>query len=117
MRGEKQLYVWSAVPPSDSFVALGMVATTTPQPPPLDALHCVPAEWCVPAQDMPTLIWESTMGSKPGAIWRVGSLGLLWVTQGSATPPERVPSLRTPHMVLSQVTQPATLSLKIQTKR
>ena len=25
------------------FVALGMMATTTDEPPPLDAVHCVPA--------------------------------------------------------------------------
>ena len=115
MRGEKQLYIWSAVPPSDKFVALGMIATTSPQPPPLDAMHCVPMEWCAPPHpwDQPVLVWESTMGSKPGAIWRVGSLGLLWVTQTASTPPDGILSLRNPGMILSQVTLPATLLEKM----
>ena len=38
-KGEKALYVWSAVSPSPRFVALGMVATCTPEPPGLDYMQ------------------------------------------------------------------------------
>ena len=36
------VYAWEPVPPNDQFVAMGMVFTTTDEPPPLDAIHCVP---------------------------------------------------------------------------
>lgn len=33
-------YVWKAVPPTADFVALGMLATNTPDEPPLDGMRC-----------------------------------------------------------------------------
>jgi len=38
---DQALFIWRPVPPSDDFVALGMLATKTEDPPPLDALRCV----------------------------------------------------------------------------
>ena len=37
--GAQPLFVWRPQPPSAAFVALGHLATSTPQPPPLDAVH------------------------------------------------------------------------------
>ena len=37
--------MWRPVPPSAQFVALGMVATLTDEPPSIDALACVPRKW------------------------------------------------------------------------
>ena len=37
--GAQPLFVWRPQPPSAAFVALGHVATSTPQPPPLEAVH------------------------------------------------------------------------------
>ena len=51
-------YAWAAVPPP-GFSALGMVLTASPDPPPLDAIRCVPESWtCEPAAP-PKLVWEN----------------------------------------------------------
>ncbi|CAJ1428496.1 unnamed protein product, partial [Effrenium voratum] len=47
LRG-RPLYLWRPVPPNEAFVCLGMVATTSPETPPLDALRCVPKSFCRP---------------------------------------------------------------------
>ena len=46
MQHKPPLYVWRAIPPSSYFVALGMIATTSEEPPPLSAISCVPRAWC-----------------------------------------------------------------------
>ena len=45
--GANPLTIWAAVPPTNDFVALGMVATATgpSQRPPLDIIRCVPIAW------------------------------------------------------------------------
>jgi Vacuolar protein sorting-associated protein 62 len=48
--GDKPLYVWRPVPPSSAFVVLGMIATTTEEQPPLDAVRCLPRRWTKPAE-------------------------------------------------------------------
>ena len=40
------IFIWEPVPPSDDFVALGVIATTKEEPPPLLASRCVPRRWC-----------------------------------------------------------------------
>jgi len=54
------LYIWRAVPPSAKFVALGMVATTTDDPPPLDSVRCIPKAWCVESAAVAQLVWEDS---------------------------------------------------------
>ena len=39
--GAQPLFVWRPLPPSAAFVALGYVATSTAQPPPLEAVRCL----------------------------------------------------------------------------
>jgi hypothetical protein len=38
---DQSVYIWKPVPPSADFVTLGMVATTSEEPPPLEDIHCV----------------------------------------------------------------------------
>ena len=69
-KGSLPLFVWRAVPPSAKFVALGMVATTTDDPPSRDSIRCVPKAWCVESEVLPQLIWEdSGTGGRPGSLW------------------------------------------------
>lgn len=39
--GAQPLFVWRPLPPSAAFVALGNIATSTAQPPPLEAVRCL----------------------------------------------------------------------------
>ena len=46
--GNKHIYIWKAVPPSEEFVALGMVATISDLPPTPSIVRCGPATWTRP---------------------------------------------------------------------
>lgn len=84
----KHLFAWAAVPPSEDFVALGMVGTKDEDPPQLDTLRCVPKRWCKRSTTKPVKIWDdSGTGGRRGALWQVGSFGLLYVTNGHNPPP------------------------------
>ena len=66
------LYIWKPIPHSARFVALGMVATTTGDPPPLEAVHCVPRKWVIPTTFTPTEIWnDAGSGGRAGSLWVV----------------------------------------------
>jgi hypothetical protein len=82
-------YAWAAVPPSPEFVALGMVGTTDDEPPPTHGFHCVPRKWCKPITAPPKLIWDDAgTGGRQGAMWQVGSFGLLQISHGHSPPPQ-----------------------------
>ena len=85
--GSQPLFVWEPIPPNDSFVALGMVATSTEEAPPIRSVHCVPSDWVEPAPELTKLLWQDAGSSgKPGSLWAIGSLSLLAATQGNASP-------------------------------
>lgn len=87
--GKTPLYVWRALPPSEGYVAMGMVCTNTEEAPPLSALHCVPRSWVKPAREPPTLIWENAgVGGRRGGLYVVNSLGLLEASTGGLPPQE-----------------------------
>ena len=71
------LYVWRAIPPSDDFVSLGFVATTSNQEPGLDAVRCVNKGFLVPTTMKPVKLWDNAgTGGKKGSFWIVNSLGV-----------------------------------------
>lgn len=71
------LYVWRPIPPSDDFVSLGYVATTTNQEPALDSVRCVNKGFLVPATMKPVKIWDNAgTGGKKGSFWIVNSIGV-----------------------------------------
>ena len=65
-----QLHVWRAVPPGPQFAAVGMVATTSEEPPPLTALRCVPRRWLVKENYAATMMWSNEgEGGRAGSFW------------------------------------------------
>ncbi|CAM9367518.1 unnamed protein product, partial [Sphacelaria rigidula] len=54
--GEKAVYMWRPVPPSSAFVAMGMIVTTTEEPPPYDSVRCVPRRWVVESTFKPVKV-------------------------------------------------------------
>lgn len=88
-QGANSLYVWRPVPPSSDFIVLGMVATTTPDEPPLTEIRCVPKPWVVPSRIKPTKVWDDAgTGGRQGSMWVVNSLGLIHVCEGHRPPTE-----------------------------
>jgi hypothetical protein len=83
-RGSSPLYVWAPDPPDDAFVGLGMLATTSPEPPPPDSARCVPRTWCeaVEAEAMERL-WQD---DRAGGLWRLRQTGLLVAAKSSTGP-------------------------------
>jgi Ca2+-binding EF-hand superfamily protein len=90
--GDAPLYVWQIVPPSTGFVALGMVSTTSDEPPPLEAAVCVPWRWVQASQFEPKLVWtDRGTGGRPGSIWIVNEMGTLAAADGHSKPPPPPP--------------------------
>ena len=50
---------------------MGVVATSTPEPPSLGAVRCVPKSWVVPCS-VASKVWDNTgLGGQPGALWTI----------------------------------------------
>jgi len=96
------LYIWAPIPPSDKFVALGHVATTTNKEPPADAVRCVPTDWVTKWTGAPTLVWTDVgTAGRPGSIWQVGSMGCIWATTGHDAPRGPFYDLKAVHWLVS----------------
>ena len=88
-RGVKPFYAWKPLAP-ENFVALGMVCTTTDEPPDVTVMRCVPLAWCKPTTVHPTKIWDDSGagGGKPGSIWTINSMDMVAVVVGHDPPKE-----------------------------
>lgn len=86
-RGGKALYAWQPQPP-DGFVALGMLCTSTDDPPAITTMRCVPLAWCSPSKKPPYKIWDDTGagGGKPGSIWTINSMDMVAIVPGHDPP-------------------------------
>ena len=83
----ESIYFWKPVPRSDRYVAMGMIATTSDEPPPLEAVHTVPRKWVVPTTMEPIQIWnDEGSGGRPGSVWAINECGLIAATKGHAPP-------------------------------
>jgi hypothetical protein len=102
-RGQRQFFAWKAIPPNDSFVALGMIATVTEDPPPLDCMRCVPKAICQVSNQPPRLVWEDTgTGGRRGSMWAVNSLNSVVIVQGHDPPKETFYDLNPSNMTLNK---------------
>jgi hypothetical protein len=93
--GGVSFYAWAPIPPSPKFVCLGMIGTATDDPPPLEAVRCVPKVWTVPADGTAVQVWnDSGTAGRPGSMWDVSSLHLAAITQGHVAPKEKLFDLK-----------------------
>ena len=94
--GDQELYCWKPVPPSKRFVSLGMICTTTDEPPPVEAVRCVPHAWVKPVTEEPTAVWnDAGSGGRPGALWRTNTEGMVAAAQRHTPPHEVFYTLKT----------------------
>ena len=83
----KPLFVWEPIAPDQEYVALGMICTTSSDPPKLDMVRCVPRQWVSPTSFRPVKIWnDSGTSGRPGSLWRVNSMGLMAACLGHDPP-------------------------------
>lgn len=79
------LHVWKPVPVSMEFVALGMVATISPEPPSVMIMRCVPKQWVTPSSNALRKVWESSaVGGRIGNLWTGGSLQTMVMSVGNS---------------------------------
>jgi hypothetical protein len=88
-RGSKSLYAWKPLAP-EKYVAMGIMCTTSDEPPDVKAMRCVPASWCAPTKVKPNKIWDDTGagGGKPASMWIINSLGMVTIVPGHEPPSE-----------------------------
>eukprot|EP00298_Acanthocystis_sp_HF-20_P012235 c19785_g1_i2.p1 GENE.c19785_g1_i2~~c19785_g1_i2.p1 ORF type:complete len:774 (-),score=356.75 c19785_g1_i2:62-2122(-) len=100
-RGKEPFFAWKPIPPTADFVALGIVATSTEDPPPLNSIRCVPKIWLTKSSAKPELIWDdSGTGGRAGSIWTVTSFGFISVVQGHQPPEEEFYELKSKRFFL-----------------
>lgn len=81
------LYLWRPIPPSEGHVALGFIATLTPEEPDPSVVHCVPRGWLVSTKTSPVKIWDdSGTGGRAGSIWKMSSNGIFSFALGHEAP-------------------------------
>jgi hypothetical protein len=58
------------------------------EPPDVNSLRCVPAAWCTTPKQPPMKLWDDTGagGGKPGSIWVVNNMDLMYVVPGYDPP-------------------------------
>ena len=96
-KGEKAMFAWEPIPPNENFVALGMVVTTSDTAPPVDCIRVVPRRWTKKSQIVPRLVWnDAGTGGRPGSIWIINEMGLIWITSGHDAPPGPFYNLKKP---------------------
>jgi len=80
-RSKKPMYIWNAVPPSNKYVAMGMVLTDTEDPPDRDCMRCVCIHLLKPTEAAPVKIWDDAGGGgRPGSVWYVAATALCFMT-------------------------------------
>ena len=86
---------WEPEPPSDAFVCLGMLFTTSSEPPALEAMRCVHRRWTRQAFEAPRLLWDDRgTGGRAGSLWAVNNMGHCWAVAGYEAPTRAFHELR-----------------------
>ena len=86
---------WEPEPPSDAFVCLGMLFTTSSEPPALEAMRCVHRRWTRQAFEAPRLLWDDRgTGGRAGSLWAVNNMGHCWAVAGYQAPTRAFHELR-----------------------
>jgi hypothetical protein len=85
---EPPIYAWRPVPPpGGEYVALGMVFTTSHDPPARSVVRCVHRRWVRPSRVEPECLWnDSGLGGEAGSVWRISDMQLVVATKGHTRP-------------------------------
>lgn len=85
-RAATPFFTWEPVPPSDEFVAMGMVASNSETPPPVECVRCVPRKYTKESEVRAATIWQDSGAGRSGSVWHVNDMQLLVITEGHEKP-------------------------------
>lgn len=85
-RAATPFFTWEPVPPSDEFVAMGMVASNSETPPPVECVRCVPRKFTKESEVRAATIWQDSGAGRSGSVWHVNDMQLLVITEGHEKP-------------------------------
>lgn len=88
--GSNPFYAWEPIPPSDGFVAMGMVGTVTEDPPNIKCIRCVCADWVCESKYVKQEWVDSGSGGREGSIWVFNSLNLAGFVAGHDPPKRKI---------------------------
>lgn len=88
--GSNPFYAWEPIPPSDEFVAMGFIGTTTDNAPDVRKMRCVSKSWLRESSFVHKVWDDSGSGGRDGSIWLYNTLNLSGFVAGH-DPPSRKP--------------------------
>jgi hypothetical protein len=100
--GNNPFYAWEPIPPSDNFVAMGFVGTTSENPPDLRVMRCVCKEWLMESSYVQKMWDDSGSGGREGSIWLFNTLNLVGFVAGHDPPVRRPWDLKSRRFYLKQ---------------
>ena len=102
--GSNPFYAWEPIPPSDKFVALGFVGTTTDSPPDVRKMRCVSKDWLRESKFVHKMWDDSGSGGREGSIWIFNTLNLVGFVAGHDPPLQKPWDLRSRRFFLRDYT-------------
>ena len=87
--GSNPFYAWEPVPPSEEYVALGFIGTTTDKPPDVQMMRCVCKDWVRESTFVHSIWNDSGSGGREGSIWLFNTLNLIGFVAGHDPPRKR----------------------------
>jgi len=102
-QGSNHFYAWEPVPPSDNFVALGMVGTIKKDPPKLSSMRCIAKDLVYESKSHVKRVWntEGAVG-KQGSIWNLNKFGLIGFVGGHDPPRQMLFEVRSERFFLKE---------------
>ncbi|CAM6085299.1 unnamed protein product [Calypogeia fissa] len=79
-KGLEDLYIWFPVAPT-GYMAVGCVATTADQMPPVDRVWCVRSDYVTRAKSPMRLIWSMNMAKRNASLWKVETEAHTFIAQ------------------------------------
>jgi len=94
--GRNKFYGWEPIPPSNIFVALGMIGTTSEEPPDVTCVRCVPSSWVMQSSSKVIhQVWTNAGASgNQGSIWNISNTNLVGFYEGHSNPRKAMFSLK-----------------------
>jgi len=102
--GKNQFYAWEPIPPSEHFVAMGYVGTTTENPPNVRTMRCVCKDWLRPSNFVKKVWDDSGSGGREGSIWMFNTMNLAGFVSGHDPPASHPWDLKSRRFFLREFT-------------
>mmetsp|Transcript_25378 Transcript_25378/g.37606 ORF Transcript_25378/g.37606 Transcript_25378/m.37606 type:complete len:717 (+) Transcript_25378:1050-3200(+) len=102
--GNNPFYAWEPIPPSEQFVAMGFVGTTTENPPDVRMMRCVCKDFLMKSNFVKKVWDDSGSGGREGSIWVFNTMNLVGFVSGHDPPTSHPWDLRSRRFFLRDFT-------------